>query len=172
MTGVDPDPPIQLTAAALADKPALANLLELYTHDFSEFVDLEIGQDGRFGYPELDLYWTDPHRFPFLVHVNRRLAGFILVHRMAHHESTVWDMVEFFILRGFRGRSVGMRAAHQAFAHFPGNWQVRVMQSNQPACAFWSRAVRTFAGHAARMDRTSTNGREWTVYSFSSPPAG
>ena len=37
----------------------LANLLELYAHDFSEFHDLELGMDGRFGYSHLPLYWSE-----------------------------------------------------------------------------------------------------------------
>lgn len=37
----------------------LANLLELYAHDFSEFHDLEVGADGRFGYSSLPLYWIE-----------------------------------------------------------------------------------------------------------------
>jgi hypothetical protein len=38
----------------------LANLLELYAHDFSEFHELELGSDGRFGYGGLPLYWSEP----------------------------------------------------------------------------------------------------------------
>jgi hypothetical protein len=53
---------------ATVDQAAiLANLLELYAHDFSEFYNLEIGEDGRFGYPCLPLYWSEPERRPFLI---------------------------------------------------------------------------------------------------------
>ncbi len=47
---------IELVPAAQGQEPVLANLLELYAHDFSEFVDLTIGPDGRFHYPRLPLY--------------------------------------------------------------------------------------------------------------------
>jgi len=33
---------------------------------FSEFHDLEIGADGRFGYEHLPLYCSEPGRHPFL----------------------------------------------------------------------------------------------------------
>jgi predicted acetyltransferase len=172
MTGADPTPPIHVIGAALEQKPLLANLLELYVHDFSEFIDLEIGRDGRFGYKDLDLYWTDPRRFPCLIYVSGRLAGFYLVHGIPEGDAHAWDMSEFFILRGYRRRAIGTRAAGAAFARFPGTWQVRVMESNEPACAFWYRAVCAFAGEAMSVNRTSTNGREWNVYSFNSPLAG
>ena len=41
-------PNIEIIPAALEQKAILANLLELYMYDFCEFVDLEIGPDGRF----------------------------------------------------------------------------------------------------------------------------
>ena len=47
---------IELIPAAPDQEPVLANLLELYSHDFSEFHEIELGADGRFGYPSLPLY--------------------------------------------------------------------------------------------------------------------
>jgi len=44
---------IEVIAAGPDQEPILANLLELYIHDFSEFLDIQLGPDGRFGYPHL-----------------------------------------------------------------------------------------------------------------------
>ena len=71
-----PRPNIEIIPASLEQKPILANLLELYMYDFGEFVDLEIGTDGRFGYGDLDIYWTEPARHPFLVYVDSQACGF------------------------------------------------------------------------------------------------
>ncbi len=167
----NPHAPIELMAASIKHKPVLANLLELYAHDFSEFMELDIGPDGRFGYRDIDLYWNDPQRFPFLVKVSRRLAGFFLVQAVTRGHEMVWDMAEFFVLRGYRGRSIGTRVAQEAFAKFPGEWQVRVMECNLPAGAFWSHAVRAFAGAKFRLEATTALGKEWKVFSFTSPPS-
>jgi hypothetical protein len=48
-------PHIELIPASAEQEPTVANLLELYAHDFSEFQDLEIEETGRFGYPPLPL---------------------------------------------------------------------------------------------------------------------
>jgi hypothetical protein len=40
---------IEVLPATTEQEPVLANLLEMYAHDFSEFSDLKIGVDGRFG---------------------------------------------------------------------------------------------------------------------------
>jgi hypothetical protein len=65
---------IEVIPARSAQEPILANLLELYAHDFSEFHDLELGADGRFGYGGLSLYWNEPGRQPFLVWVDGKIS--------------------------------------------------------------------------------------------------
>src|ERR1700683_5745463 len=72
---------IEVIPAAPEQEPTVANLLELYAHDFSEFHDLEIGADGRFGYPSLPLYWSEPGRYPFLFKMDGTLAGVGFVER-------------------------------------------------------------------------------------------
>jgi predicted acetyltransferase len=126
----------------------LANLLELYAHDFSEFHDIEIGTDGRFGYNRLPLYWSEADRHPFLVRMDGRLAGLILVKRGSEvsGDATAWDVAEFFILRGYRKRGIGTQAAHLVWKLFPGRWEVRVMESNLLARRFWVKAVSKIHG--------------------------
>ncbi len=165
-------PNIEIIHASLEQKQILANLLELYSHDFCEFIDLEIGLDGRFGYRELDLYWTDPDRLPFLLYVDNRLAGFVLI-KTCHRDGvdlTVWDIPEFFILRGYRGRGVGTAAAHQVWRRFPGPWEVRVMATNERAYRFWHRAIKNFAGDDFLVARFTQSGKDWHRFSFESRP--
>src|ERR1035437_763051 len=66
---------IEVLPATPEQKPVVANLLELYAHDFSDFQDLELGPDGRLGYRDLDLYWSEPGHHPFLIKVDGKLAG-------------------------------------------------------------------------------------------------
>jgi predicted acetyltransferase len=160
------DPHVQLLPAAFEQKGVLANLLELYCHDFSAWAEVQISPDGRFGYKHLDLYWTEPDRHPFLIHADGRLAGFVLVGKT---EDSVWDMAEFFVLRGYRRRGVGMAAAWLALQRFPGKWQVRVMDANRDARAFWEHSIRKFGADCLDARRDIRSGVEWTVFSFNSP---
>ena len=127
---------IQVLAAQASDAPRLANLLELYLHDFSEFVPSDIGEDGRFGYPYLAAYWQERERFPFLIRVDTKLAGFALVRQgsLLSGDPDVIDMTEFFVLRGWRRRGIGRTAAHTLFRRFPGRWEVRVLEANVGGC--------------------------------------
>jgi predicted acetyltransferase len=165
-----PSAPIEIVAARPEEESILSNLLELYAHDFSEFHELEIGWDGRFGYSTLPLYWSEPGRHPFLVWVEGRLAGFVLVKRGSDvsGDAAVWDMAEFFVLRGYRRRGIGTHIAHEIWRRFPGLWEVRVMESNVSARPFWAHAISTFTGEPVNPVRVEHDGKCWTLFSFES----
>jgi predicted acetyltransferase len=148
----------------------MANLLELYMHDFSEFFDLELGPDGRFGYSNLSHYWLEPNRYPFLVRVFSRLAGLILVKRGSEisGNAAVWDMAEFFVVRGYRRLGIGTAIAQEVWKRFLGRWEVRVMESNHSAHRFWEHAITEFAGEAAGSVRVEKGDRHWRLFSFDS----
>jgi predicted acetyltransferase len=161
---------IEVIPAARDQQPILSNLLELYVHDLSECHDLELGADGRFGYKHLPLYWGESNRYPFLVKMDGKLAGLVLVKRGSDISSdeTVWDMAEFFVVRGCRRRGVGTEIAHEVWRRFPGSWEVRVMESNHSAHQFWEWAIAVFAGEAIRSVRVEKGGKCWRVFSFES----
>ncbi len=165
-----PSAHIEVIPAGPEQEPVLANLFELYAHDFSEFHDLEIGADGRFGYTPLPLYWSEPGRHPFLVRVEGKLAGLALVKRGSEvsGNGTVWDMAEFFVLRGYRRRGIGTHIAHEVWRRFPGLWEVRVMESNVSAHHFWARAISIFTSEAIHPVRVENGGKSWQLFSFES----
>lgn len=144
--------------------PVVDNLMQLYAHDFSEFHRVELDPDGRFNYGPLQLYWSDPDRHPFLVKMDGRLAGFVLVQR----NETAWDMVEFFVLRGCRRRGAGTAIAHEIWKRFPGMWEVRVMQANRAALPFWERAISAFTGRRIQPINIAKDGNSWCVFTFDS----
>src|ERR1043165_4851189 len=164
---------VEVVPALIEQEQILSNLLELYAHDFSEFMDLKLGPDGRFGYEHLRLYWREPDRHPFLILVNGNLAGFVFVQRGSQisAETDVWDMAEFFIARGSRRLGVGMKAAHEVWKKFPGKWEVRVINRNQKAQAFWARAIGEFMGRAIAPIHFEKNGEGWQLFSFESKRA-
>lgn len=165
-----PPPEVHVLHASAEQQPVVANLLELYAHDFSELVDLQLQQDGRFGYPGLSRYWSDEGRFPFLVTVDGHLAGCVLVCRgsRTRADPQTWDMAEFFIVRRYRKRGVGAAAAHEIWRRFPGAWEIRVMESNHPARAFWRAAVAAFTRSPPEARFIELQEKRWEVFSFTS----
>jgi predicted acetyltransferase len=159
---------LQLIVAGPEHQPVLANLLELYTHDFSEFVEIDVGEDGRFGWSQLALYWSDLDRRPFLARFDNRWAGFALVNRESE-DSQIWDMAEFFVLRRFRRRGIGTELAEDVWRRCPGKWQIRVMENNVPARSFWRASIERFTGKEAKMVRFQAEKTIWNVFSLESP---
>ncbi|HSB11376.1 MAG TPA: GNAT family N-acetyltransferase [Blastocatellia bacterium] len=165
---------LEVTLALPEQEPILANMLELYVHDFSEFIDVELGPDGRFGYKRLPLYWRESNRYPFLIMADGHLAGFAFVCRGSGiaGDADVWDMAEFFIARGFRRRGLGMKVAQTIWEKFPGKWEVRVLDRNQKAMEFWRRATNRFLGKTIEPIPFNKDGIGWHVFSFESGSAG
>ncbi|HEX8493333.1 MAG TPA: GNAT family N-acetyltransferase [Pyrinomonadaceae bacterium] len=161
---------VEVVRATPEQETVLANLLELYAHDFSEFMETEIGADGRYGYPQLSLYWAEPERHPFLIKVEGKLAGFVLVQQGSQitGDEGVWDVAEFFILRGYRRHKIGINAGRQVWEMFRGRWEVRVMLTNRAAKEFWQYAIGEFTGTAIQPTLAEINGKRWHVFSFQS----
>jgi predicted acetyltransferase len=161
---------VEVIAATFDQESVVANLFELYAHDFSEFHGVEVGEDGRFGYPHLALYWSDAGHLPFLVRVKGKLAGFVLVRRGSQlsDDPAIWDMAEFFILRGHRRRGVGSEVAREVWQRVPGRWEVRVMESNRPGCEFWKQAIAGFTGESVQSRSFEKSGTAWCAFCFES----
>lgn len=137
-----------LSPVLVGERSILDNLAQLYCHDWSELTPLEAGPDGRFDALVLAPYWLDDWRHPLLVRVDGKVAGFALIAARSRltGRAGVFDMAEFFIMRGYRRRGVGLTAACAAFERFRGPWEVRQRVENPTATAFWRRTIGEFTG--------------------------
>jgi predicted acetyltransferase len=161
--------PISIEPATPADEALLANLLELYIHDLSATFCIEPGADGRFGYPKLPLYWSEPEkRFPFLIRRAGKTIGFAFVTRgsPASDDPEVWDIAEFFVLRSHRRSGCGRRAATLLFERFPGRWLVRVSLGNRGALPFWQTVVSAYSSGRFSVREREGTPHAWRDFSF------
>lgn len=160
---------VRLSLATEHERVALENLAQLYAHDWSELIHFDVGEDGRFEDMGLARYWLDDWRHPFLLRVDDKLAGFALIARRSRLTGRigVFDMAEFFVMRRFRRRGVGLAAAFAAFDRFKGPWEVRQRDENPATTTFWRRAIGDYTNGSYR--ETRSNSPEWTglVQSFS-----
>lgn len=157
-----PSSPVSFRPASRDERLVLQNLAQLYLYDFSEVLEMHVGDDGRFGDIDLSAYWTDEWRHAFLLRVEDRLAGFALISERSKitGESGVFDMTEFFVLRRFRRRGVGRAAAFAAFDWFRGRWEVRQREENPNATAFWRRTIQEYT--LGEYEETRWERPEWS----------
>ncbi len=141
---------VSVTVAEAAQATVIRNLTQLYTHDFSEFwrgtSRGDLNAEGLFAAYPLDDYWIRPDWSALLIWYDHALAGFSLVNDQTHSGLAAnRNMAEFFILRKYRGQSVGRIAAEIIFSRYPGLWEVAVARKNSRARAFWNKTVRRSA---------------------------
>ena len=139
---------IEIIEAQEEDRPLLANLLQFYLYDFSEFMSWDVPDNGRFDDDDLNGCWTEDYRHPYLLRVNGQLAGFAIVNQGSDisGDPAVIDMSEFFVMRKYRHRGVGSYFAVELFKRFPGQWEVRELGQNQDALKFWRNVIGKYTG--------------------------
>ncbi len=135
---------LTVEAAKTEDRGPVANLLQLYLHDFSEMEsDIRVDASGSFPSSDFEVYWQEESRRVYVFRLGGALAGFAFVNDWSPSGQGVdYGLAEFFVLRSHRRSGVGWEAANQLFASLPGQWEVAVRGPNVPAVNFWRTALR------------------------------
>ena len=141
---------ITLRRMGVEEKALLVRLMELYSYEFSQFSQDEINDYGYYGYAHIDDYWNEEGRFPYLILVNRNIAGFALIcpHCNYRKEADARCIGEFFVMLKYRRMGVGKQVAMRLFDKHPGKWEVCYWKNNIPASLFWKNVVEEYTkGH-------------------------
>jgi predicted acetyltransferase len=120
------------------ERPAVERLIQLYIYDLGG-EHWGVRPDGTFASPAWHRrFWRRRGSHHFVIRSEGRLAGFALVRDRADFAGAgVREIAEFFVLRRYRRRGVGTRAARALFARFPGRWELAVLVWNVGAQKFW-----------------------------------
>ena len=161
---------VAVTDAARAQAPIIQNLMQLYTHDFSEFwggtARGDLNAEGLFDAYPLDDYWSRPTWSALFIWCRGALAGFSLVNDETHSGLPAnRNMGEFFILRKHRGRGVAQFAAETIFSLHPGSWEVAVTRKNTRAREFWRKSMQR-SGKAANIQELDLENAQWNGLIF------
>jgi predicted acetyltransferase len=157
--------PVSIVQAETNDKAAISNLIQLYLYDMTGDLPFPVGRDGRFDYEFLDRFW----QHPYFILRGDELAGFALVIKGSPVTDTpdCFFVAEFFVLKAYRGRGVGLAAFEQILRAHAGKWQIGVIDKNKVASAFWAKAVEPY--HAISFQHRF-DGENWKLYEFQSLP--
>ncbi len=152
---------VTLLAATAADQPTLGNLMQLYSYEFSDLLDLDVTDSGLFAQRDLGRFFQEPLYRVFFIRAGGKLAGFVIIYHRSRlsDEPGVLDMAEFFVLRRYRRQGVGARAAVQAFTTFRGKWEVRQVPKNTAATAFWRKVIGRYTG--GRFEESVLDDTRW-----------
>ncbi|MDQ0896183.1 MULTISPECIES: GNAT family N-acetyltransferase [unclassified Paenibacillus] len=122
-------------------KEILRNLMTLFLHDLSEFIEgINLNSDnGLFEFDVLDMFFDKEGLSPFFINLNGKPIGFILLQSGPYSNQEYADYVlnSFFILRNQRRKGIGKLACNKFFEMYPGRYAISQAQTNTPALKFW-----------------------------------
>lgn len=136
---------IKISKASFEDKEIIQNLGRFYVYDMSRYCGFLEGwsspSNGLYECFDFSRYWEESDRYPFLVQVDKELAGFALVNKIGSVPEIDWNMAEFFIIAKFQRKGLGRYVAEKIFSQFHGVWEVMQIPENKGAIAFWEKVV-------------------------------
>ena len=150
---------IELRVPDRSERGLIRRMMELYMHDFSEFDGSDLDEHGQFGYGDLDYFWFEPTHAAFLVTVDEKLAGFVLVDNEVVMDESQRSITEFFILRKYRRQGVGKFVATAVFNQFSAKWEIRVITENVPAQKFWRQIIAEYTSN--QFEETNLDDDDW-----------
>ena len=169
---IDQTSSVSLISLGREHEATFQNLIQFYTHEFSEFwagtSQGDVQPNGRYADYALSDYWERPNWSASVIVFGSSLVGFCLVNNSSHINEVVnANVAEFFILRKFRGQGLGKSAARTMFSSRPGSWEVAVASRNNAAKKFWKRTIETSpeARHVQEID-VQTGRWAGTVFCF------
>ncbi|HHF7345180.1 TPA: GNAT family N-acetyltransferase [Legionella feeleii] len=140
---------IHLIAADLNDYPRLQNLARFYVYDMSRYCGFLPGWDcpenGLYECYDCKKYFTEKERYPFLIRVDKELAGFVLINKVGTTPTVDWNVGEFFVIAKFQRQGVGQQIAKRIWQQFSGNWEVAVIPQNERGLNFWRNTIGEFS---------------------------
>ena len=161
---------VSVSPATEAEGPALRRLMQLYCYDFSEFSKMKLNDDGTFGGPEFIEEQFGAEHASYVLRSEGALAGFAIVSPRSYltGKSGVSDMAQFFVMRGYRREGVGGTAAAFLFDRYPGPWEVRVIEENLGANAFWRSVIDAYTSGAFEASEIDARNDSGTLFTFTS----
>jgi predicted acetyltransferase len=144
----------------------LRNLFAYYLHDMAEWFALDTKADGSYSY-DTSLIWENGYD-AYLAKVGDSLAGFAIVGAAVEWLGDIGahDVHEFFVIRRFRRSGAGRRMAMLLWNERPGEWLVRVVESNAPAVLFWRSVISSYSRGLYEEEGRIAKGRPWRFFSF------
>ena len=144
---------VTLQLMGVDEKSLLIRLTELYNYEFSQFSNDDVNEYGYYGYSHIDDYWNEEGRFPYLIRVDGKIAGFALIcpHCNYRREQNARCFGEFFVMLKYRRMGIGLKVATQLFDKHRGSWEICFWKNNLPASQFWKKVVEKYTNNHYRI---------------------
>ncbi|MCL1996469.1 MAG: GNAT family N-acetyltransferase [Defluviitaleaceae bacterium] len=151
---------VSLRKIELEEREILANLLEKYDYEFSQYDNRDVNKLGLYGYQYLDCYWwEDENRWAYFIEVDSKLAGFIMINDYPEAADRKTDFVisEFFVMYKYRRMGIGEKALFTALDLHRGTWHLKRHPKNENSVYFWNNAINEYTNGKYEMIESYPN---------------
>ena len=136
----------EIRKVTLDKKDTLANLLEKYNYEFSQYDKRQFNDDGLFGYEYLNNYFIEDDRFAYFIYVDEILAGFALLNKHPECDKPIdWSIAEFFVSYNFRRQGVATETVRQIFEIHKGYYHIKYHKKNKASAILWAKIARAYS---------------------------
>lgn len=141
----------------------IKNMFPLYVYDLAQYTGALPNRHGIYDDSDdfktlidqceiQNIWWEKPDcLYPFLILVDHRPAGFILIATPPYcAKETEYFVNEFFLLHPWRNQGIGQSAVLKVFDQFPGKWELFTSPSekNIRGQNFWRKIIAKYSnGH-------------------------
>ena len=142
---------IKLVRIESKDKSILQNLFQLYMHDITASLPMDVNEHGLFEYNYIDCYFTEENRYAYLIYIDNKIGGFALIDDEfmvldKKRNAPCYDFSEMFILNSYKKKGYGDKIVKQIFDMYKGNWEIRPVPRSEGAKRFWLKVVKSYTG--------------------------
>lgn len=139
---------IRIVNVNIYEKEILAELLEKYNYEFSQYDRRELPTNARYGYKYLNNYFTDNDRYAYFIYCDTKLAGFALIRKNPDCErSANWSVAEFFVIYNYRRQGVATEAIKQLFDIHKGYYHINYHKKNIASELFWNKIASIYSNN-------------------------
>ena len=126
-------------------REVLNNLMQFYIYDFSEFLNLDVEENGKYSpYPLDDYFKEENDQAAYVIKREEKYVGFVLVRLTEDLGLRQYSIAEFFVLKKYRREGIGKSVAADIFNRHQGPWEVHQIESNPGAQIFWKRVINEY----------------------------
>lgn len=139
------------------DKHILTNLFQLYLHDISFSLPMDVNKHGIFDCASLDSYVNDEiENYPFFIKADNKYIGFALIDKRIIESNDTYELNILFILNSYKNNGIGRIIAFNMFNMFEGNWEIKPTPHCRRAKKFWERVIKEYTNNKYTIEYGTT----------------
>jgi len=140
------------------EKQVFDNLFQLYLHDISLSLPMDVNKEGIFDCDNLDTYiYDEKNIYPFFIKADKKYIGFAVIEkRQIESNEATYELRMLFVLNAYKNKGIGRLIAFNLFDMFEGNWEVKPTPHSKRAKKFWSMVIKEYTNNKYTIELSTT----------------